>query len=182
VIADKFFDALLYALFVGGFQALLTALVFAFACIVRFFVSQFGILRFVSSFALFNFWFLEFGLLGNFAWYSIAPGWLYVNHDPVVEFIPFILPGDWTIDVVCHGHLTSGTTWMDMYVCWLCIAAPIWVLTVLAYLRTKRLLVENRLSIKSFAAMSIGAFGAVIGATVFVWLFREHVFPILTQI
>src|SRR5947208_1913277 len=112
------YDAYFYLMIVGGFQASLIALVAVVLGAVKRFQRKIPFIRWMICYFFFNLWLVAFGLIGNFFWYSTAAGWLYNNPDPVVEWIPFVVPGNWTIDPVCGGTLTAGTTWPQMYLMW----------------------------------------------------------------
>ena len=124
---------IVYLIVVGGFEFAIIALAVGMLAVVKLFHRKFFFSQALAKFAVFNLWLLIFGLIGNSVWDITAYGRLYINHDPVVEWIPFILPGQWTIDPVCGGSLTPGTRWLDMYLAWFAIALPVWVLAFFCY-------------------------------------------------
>ena len=157
-----------YLVFVGGFQAILVLVVAVVLGAIKLFRSPFPSGRLSAGFVLFNVWLLFFGLVGDLVWEMTADQRLYINHDPVVEWIPFIIPGSWTIDPVCGGSLTEGTTWTEMYLVWLAIAVPVWTLTILSYRWTKGWLFEKMRS-RSFvvASAALVALAVTLGVVAF---------------
>ena len=134
---EHLFDALFYVIIVGGFQAFVLSLITLFFGLTRLVYRKFCIKRRIIFYALFNGWLLVFGLAGNLLWHVIAEGRFYVNPDPLVEYIPFVIPGGWTIHPGCGGSLTAGTTWNQMYLLWLTITIPVWIFSIFSYRWTR---------------------------------------------
>jgi hypothetical protein len=144
-LALDWMAVLIYLFLVGGFQIALTLMAGTILAVVKVCSPTFQFVRAMCLFALLDFWLLAFGLIGDLVWVVAVHGNLYTNPDPLVDWLPFVLPGEWTIDPVCHGALKPGVTWWEMYLAWLLIAAPVWTLTFVAY-RRSRPWVERRVA------------------------------------
>jgi hypothetical protein len=76
---------------------------------------------------------LVVGAGGNLLWYVVAVDRLYTNFDPILEFFPFAIPGEWTLDTMCGGRLLNGHTMAHLRLAWAAIAFLVWAASVVVY-------------------------------------------------
>jgi hypothetical protein len=169
-LLDDCVGFLAYLFCVGGIQAVITLFVLSIVFgVCNLWPSESIFVRGIAPLFLFNFWLLFFGLIGDFAWEYFVYGKLYTT-DPFVDWMPFMVPGNWILDPGFHGALRPGTTWGQMYLAWFMIALPVWGLTIAAYRWTKPLLLVR--SVQNGMRITLPVLGvlAVILGIVFVFM------------
>lgn len=73
------------------------------------------------------------GLPGHLMSAAFLRGRYYIAGDPLVDFLPFLLPGDWIIDPSMNGHYIQGATAVTLYPSWALMAVPTWAVSILLY-------------------------------------------------
>ena len=134
-----------YVVLIGGFQLCVVMVAAALLVALKAVRPNRCSVSPTASLALFNLWLLLCGFVGNLLWTMIAWRHLYSRMDPYdapgIDFIPFVLPGKWTIGP--YGSLTAGTNWPEMCAIWLLITLAVWISTFVLHRWSKPMLLRR---------------------------------------
>jgi hypothetical protein len=94
---------------------------------------------FAGRVLLFGVLLYAWGCLGDGLFVSIFRDRIYLNHDPIGDFVPWIPSTHYMVDPACGGHPINGATWNTLRLAWVAVAVPVWAAAFWSYGRVWRL-------------------------------------------
>jgi hypothetical protein len=73
------------------------------------------------------------GIPANAAFVLLCRGRLYVPGDPIVDWLPWVPSGDWTIGRSDGGHYLPGGRASKLRIYWAVLAIPTWIVAWVLY-------------------------------------------------
>jgi hypothetical protein len=130
-------DMLMYLIFAGIMQAALTAGI-AILSTPLFLRRGWPAYRtFVTRVLLFSALY-AWGCLGDGLFVAAFRDRIYVNRDPIGDFIPWFPSTRYMVDTACGGHPINGVTWNTLRLAWVAVAVPVWLAAFWSYRRLTR--------------------------------------------
>ncbi|HEY2292138.1 MAG TPA: hypothetical protein VGM86_15675 [Thermoanaerobaculia bacterium] len=132
-IIDVAGDMLMYLIFAGFMQSVLTAGVGLLGLPLLFWGGWPAYRGFIARVLVFSFLLYVWGCLGTGFFETAFRDRIYINRDSVGDFVPWLPSTDYMVDTSCGGHPIHGATWNTLRLAWTAVAVPVWLVTFLSY-------------------------------------------------
>lgn len=128
-------DMAMYLFFVGFMQAVLMAALALLGAPLLFWRGWPAYRGFLGQLLLFGVLLYAWGCLGDGLFVSLFRDRIYLNRDPVGDFVPWLPSTRYMVDIACGGHPINGATWNTLRLAWLAVAMPVWGAALWSYRR-----------------------------------------------
>jgi hypothetical protein len=131
-------DMLMYLIFAGLMQAALTVGIAILSTPLLLPRGWPAYRAFVTRVLLFSALLYAWGCLGDGLFVAAFRDRIYVNLDPVGDFVPWFPSTGYMVDTACGGHPINGATWNTLRLAWAVVAVPVWLAAFWSYARLTR--------------------------------------------
>jgi ABC-type glycerol-3-phosphate transport system permease component len=101
---------------------------------------------FVTRVLLFSALLYAWGCIGDGLFVAAFRDRIYVNRDPIGNFIPWFPSTRYIVDTACGGRPINGATWNTLRLAWVAVAVPVWLAAFWSYARLMRFRGDSRIA------------------------------------